>query len=89
MVGSIHVHKCYAVDCAFLTGHADLVKAGHSWAQPREFTEAEFDDAGKLPVAWISASAEKPLIEQRLVRVRRVDRLAMAFAPLSMMRIRG
>lgn len=76
------MHKCYAVDCAFLTGHADLVKAGHTWVQPREFTEAEVDDAGKVPAAWISAPAG-------LVRVRRVDRLAIALAPQSMMRPAG
>lgn len=66
--------------------HNALVKAGHSWAQPREFTESERFDVVTLSYEWISAPAGKPLIEQRLVRIRRIDHLAIKFASLAMMR---
>ena len=43
-------------------------------------------DAAKLPVEWISARAEKARVDQRLVRIRRIDHLAVRFALLAMMR---
>lgn len=66
--------------------HDALVEAGHSWVQPRKRTETEKLEAARLPVEWIAARAAKPVTEQRLVRIRRIDHLAIRFAPLSMMR---
>lgn len=63
--------------------HDELVAAGHAWAQPRRLTEVEKIEAARLPVEWISAP--KPVIERRTVRIRRLDLLAIRFAPLSMM----
>lgn len=63
-----------------------LVAAGHSWAQPRVPSESEKFDAAKIPREWISAPKERPRCEQHLVRIRRLDLLAVRFAPLSMMR---
>ena len=63
--------------------HDALVDAGHSWAQPRVISETEKLEAAKLPIEWISRP--KPVVEQRTVRIRRLDHLAVRFASLSMM----
>lgn len=39
--------------------HADIVAAGHSWAQPRLVSMADREEAARLPHEWISAPAEK------------------------------
>ena len=65
--------------------HNALVAAGHGWAQPRRLTEVEKLEAARLPAEWIPAPAPKPVIEQRTVRIRRIDHLAVRFASLSMM----
>jgi len=66
--------------------HNALVAAGHSWAQPRRLSESEKFDAVKLPHEWISPPKERPRCEQHLVRIRRLNVLAVRFASLSMMR---
>lgn len=71
---------------AVAEAHTALVEAGLTWAQPRTLTEIEKLEAARLPMEWISARAGKPLIEQRLVRIRRIDHLAVRFASLEMMR---
>lgn len=68
---------------------ADLVAAGHSWAQSRRLTEVEKLVAARLSAEWIAARAAKSVIQQRLVRIRRIDHLAVRFAPLAMMRLQG
>jgi hypothetical protein len=68
-----------------MEAHDALVNAGHAWAQPRRLTEVEKLEAARLPTEWISAPAPKPNIERRTVRIRRLDLLAIRFAPLSMM----
>ncbi|MDO8742058.1 MAG: hypothetical protein Q7J45_00775 [bacterium] len=72
-------------ESAVAEAHNALVEAGHGWAQPRKLTETERLEAARLPVEWISVPAPKPVIEQRMVRIRRLDVLAIRFAPLSMM----
>jgi hypothetical protein len=74
---------------AVTEAHDALVEAGHAWAQPRTFTETERLEAARLPHEWMSAPAPKPVIEQRLARIRRIDHLAVRFAPLAMMRLQG
>lgn len=76
-------------ESAVTEAHAALVEAGHAWAQRRRRTEMERLEAARLPHEWIAALASKPLIEQRLVRIRRIDHLAVRFAPLAMMRLQG
>ena len=73
---------------AVAEAHHALVAAGHSWAQPRALSESEKFDAVKLPREWISAPKERPRCEQHLVRIRRLDLLAVRFAPISIM-VRG
>ena len=70
---------------AVAEAHTALVEAGHSWAQPRTLTEIEKLEAARLPHEWLSAPAPKPMVEQRLVRIRRIDHLAIRFASLAMM----
>ncbi len=70
---------------ALAEAHDALVAAGHSWAQPRVLSETEKFDAVRLPREWISAPKERPRCEQHLVRIRRLDLLAVRFAPISMM----
>lgn len=65
--------------------HADLVAAGHGWAQPRRFTETEKLEAAKVSHEWISPPAEKVTSDRRTVRIRSLDRLAIRFASLEMM----
>lgn len=73
-------------ESAVAEAHSELVAAGHSWAQPRTLTELEKLEAARLPVEWISAPAEKPDSEKRLVRIRSSDKLAIRFASIEMMR---
>ena len=54
---------------AVAEAHNALVRAGHSWAQPRKISISEMHDSEKLPHEWISAPAEKAKSEQRLVTV--------------------
>lgn len=70
-------------ESAVVEGLADLVAAGHSWPQPRRLTEVEKLEAARLPVEWISAP--KPVIEQRKVRIRRIDHLVIRSASLERM----
>lgn len=72
-------------ESAVTEAHNALVMAGHSWAQPRTLSESEKFDAAKLPREWISPAKEKLRCQQILVRIRRLDSLAVAFAPISMM----
>ncbi|GKT26038.1 hypothetical protein [Acidovorax sp. SUPP3334] len=74
-------------ETAVAEAHDALVAAGHGWAQPRRLTEVAKLEAARLPAEWISAP--KPVIEQRTVRIRRIDHLAIRFAPLAMMRLQG
>ncbi len=76
-------------ETAVAEAHDALVEAGHTWAQPRRLTEIERLEAARLPVEWISARAGTLVSEQRLVRIRRIDHLAVRFAPLAMMRLQG
>jgi hypothetical protein len=64
--------------------HADLVAAGHGWAQVRRLTETEKLDAVKLPHEWISAQAEKTDGGKKIVRIRSLDKLAIRFASAEM-----
>lgn len=72
-------------EAAVAEAHADLVAAGHGWAQVRRLTETEKFDAAKLPHEWISARAEKVGSDRRTARIRSLDRLAIRFASLEMM----
>lgn len=51
-------------------------------------TEVEKLVAARLPAEWIAARAAKPVIQQRLMRIRRIDHLADRFTPLAMMRLK-
>lgn len=70
-------------ESAVAEAHHALVAAGHGWAQPRRISETEMLEAARLPVEWMSRP--KPVVEQRTVRIRRLDVLAVRFASLSMM----
>ena len=63
--------------------HTAFLEAGHAWAQPRKPTETERLEAARLPVEGISAP--KPASDQRTVRIRCIDRLAIRFASLERM----
>lgn len=66
--------------------HTALVEAGYSWAQPRRISETEKLEAARLPHEWFLAPAEKSGSEKRIVRIRSLDKLAIRFASIEMMR---
>lgn len=74
-------------EAAVAKAHAARVAAGYSWAQPRVLTAEEIHDAAKLPHEWISPPKQKPLSEQRRVRIYSVrGPLAIVVLPLSRMK---